>query len=1035
MKLASLIKRSVRYIIYPLLAIALLLITIAAVKNFHVKAAVPNGFQKNLVIADGLNLPTKFAFAPDGRIFITEKAGAVRLYQNGQLEAEPLINIPVATDGDLGLLGIALDPNFTTNGYLYLHYTGVDKFTNIGRLKLNGNTLVEGLVILYTTTGPSDRTHTGGGITFGGDGKLYFTFGDSLHRPNSQDLTNSFGKVMRLNSDGSIPHDNPYFGVAGALDEIWAYGLRNPFTMHYDPINDLMLVADVGENTWEEINVIKKGANYGWPGAEGDCGACIYENPLYAYNHDGQTASISLGTVYTGNQLPPDYRNSILFGDYARGFIKSVGLAVHDHGDNHDPVVEEMQDFDLEAGTVVDLQAMPDGSVYFLNVYPGQLFKVQYQPVNPAPIVKINVNTNGGQAPLTVNFNSFGTTDPNGDPLIYAWNFGDGTTSNLQNPTKIYNQNGRYRVQLTVADGDNTSISEPLFIQVGTPPVINVVFPTEGDTYVAGDIINYSTTATDGKGNAIAEGNIDTKIIFHHLTHIHPFMGPFIGQAQGSFDIAAKGETHPVQWYEIEFTAEDTDGLISKKSVNVYPITSVLQINTNPGGLTIFSESQPSLAPYSHELLTGSQIDISTIPNQTQAGKFYQFESWSNGGNLEQAITLPAEGLSLTANFVETQAYFVEYFNNMNLEGGPVVTDQAIAINHNWGMGSPVPEVDVDQFSIRWSKNEYFTGGSYKFTTTSDDGVRVKLDGHVILDAWHDQSSELHEVTIDIPEGEHQIVVEYYENGWFAVMNFGYQKVAGNPDPGDGTFTAQFYNNMNLEGNSVVTRQDNDINFDWGQAKPAPEVNADQFSARWTKNHNFEGGTYEFTTTSDDGIRLYIDGNLVIDQWNDHGATVHSIEVDLTAGIHNIRIEYYENGWDAVAKLYFEKVGDQEPGLEFFTAQYWNNKDLFGNPVLTREEAEVNHDIGQNQISPEVNPDQFSARYVKLEQFTAGNHVFTITSDDGVRLYIDDELVLNNWNDHGRRVDVVNVNLAEGLHEIKVEYYENGWDSVIILNY
>jgi hypothetical protein len=240
---------------------------------------------------------------------------------------------------------------------------------------------------------------------------------------------------------------------------------------------------------------------------------------------------------------------------------------------------------------------------------------------------------------------------------------------------------------------------------------------------------------------------------------------------------------------------------------------------------------------------------------------------------------------------------------------------------------------------------------------------------------------------------------------------------------------------MNLEGNSVVTRQDNDINFDWGQAKPAPEVNADQFSARWTKNHNFEGGTYEFTTTSDDGIRLYIDGNLVIDQWNDHGATVHSIEVDLTAGIHNIRIEYYENGWDAVAKLYFEKVGDQEPGLEFFTAQYWNNKDLFGNPVLTREEAEVNHDIGQNQISPEVNPDQFSARYVKLEQFTAGNHVFTITSDDGVRLYIDDELVLNNWNDHGRRVDVVNVNLAEGLHEIKVEYYENGWDSVIILNY
>jgi glucose/arabinose dehydrogenase len=251
-------------------------------------ATLPPGFSETSI--NGLSNPTAMEIAPDGRIFVCEQGGALRVIKNGVLLSTPFLTLSVDSNGERGLLGIAFDPNFATNHFLYVYYTvtSTPRHNRVSRFTANGDVAAVGseAVIRELDNLSSATNHNGGAIHFGPDGKLYVAVGENANGSNSQTLSNRLGKVLRINSDGTIPGDNPFFNTAaGANRSIWALGLRNPFTFAFQPGTGRLFINDVGEVTWEEINDGIAGSNYGWNISEGPTSDPRFRAPLFAYQH------------------------------------------------------------------------------------------------------------------------------------------------------------------------------------------------------------------------------------------------------------------------------------------------------------------------------------------------------------------------------------------------------------------------------------------------------------------------------------------------------------------------------------------------------------------------------------------------------------------------------------------------------------------------------------------------------------------------------------------------------------------------------
>ena len=282
-------------------ALTLILIVNLLISPSLIKAQTyPAGFQQVLV-ANGISNPTVMAFAPDGRLFVAQQTGALRIIQNGVLLATPAITLSVNSSGERGLLGIAFDPNFTSNNFIYLYYTLSSAANNrISRFTMSGNTIVAGseLVVLNLDPLSSATNHNGGTIDFGPDGKLYVGIGENANTANSQNLDTYHGKILRINSDGTVPAGNPFAGGSAQRQRVWEYGMRNPYTLSIQPGTGRIFVNDVGQNTWEEVNDCTTGGlNYGWPTAEGFNSNPAFTNPVYAYAHG---SGVGFGCAITG---------------------------------------------------------------------------------------------------------------------------------------------------------------------------------------------------------------------------------------------------------------------------------------------------------------------------------------------------------------------------------------------------------------------------------------------------------------------------------------------------------------------------------------------------------------------------------------------------------------------------------------------------------------------------------------------------------------------------------------------------------------
>ena len=250
------------------------------------------------------------------------------------------------------------------------------------------------------------------------------------------------------------------------------------------------------------------------------------------------------------------------------------------------------------------------------------------------------------------------------------------------------------------------------------------------------------------------------------------------------------------------------------------------------------------------------------------------------------------------------------YWNNMALSGAPALQRNEAALDHNWGLGSPDPAVLADQFSARWTRYLDLAAGTYRFTATSDDGMRVYVDGSLIINEWYDHSTKTVSVDRVLSAGHHLIVVEYYENMVDAVARFSWTPVTSTIN----NWRGEYFGNRTLSGAPALVRDDAQVNFQWGTGSPAPGIiGPDSFSVRWTRNLNLAAGSYRFSMTVDDGGRLWVNGHLLIDAWVDQPPRTYTGNIYLPGGGVPVKMEYYENGGAATAKLSWAKTDGSPP--------------------------------------------------------------------------------------------------------------------------
>jgi glucose/arabinose dehydrogenase/phosphatidylethanolamine-binding protein (PEBP) family uncharacterized protein len=555
-------------------------------------ATLPSGFSETTF--SGITNPTALAIAPDGRVFVSQQCGAIRVIKNGAVLSTPFASISVSCSDERGLHSIAFDPNFSTNGFVYVRYTRASPLNNvIGRLQASppSSDTGSGLTVLFTVpfNGSTQRYHHGGGLVVGNDGKLYSSFGDHLSG-SGQNLNNLWGKVVRINLDGSIPTDNPFYGTtSGDNRAIWAYGFRNPFTMAIQPGTGRMHVNDVGNSASggrEEVNNLTRGTNYNWPNSEGP--GSFFN---YAAASQGGNAIVGGGFYNPTNvHFPSSYVGRYFFADYGGGWIRSI-MGSGSAG--------SLTGFASGISGPTDVEAANDGTLWYTARNSSNVRRICFGTCPSGPVI---TPTPTPTTPPTVTPTPTPTSAPN----------------TLPNPA--------------------------------------ITAPPTGTQYKGGDNVSFAGTCTDAEDGTVATGGFAWDIVFHHNTHTHPGV-QFNGVAGGSFELPADGEWDPDQWWRINFTCTDSQGGSRTVTRDVLPRTHTLTLNTSPSGLQVAADGVTGASPQTPQAVAGMKRILDTNAPQSMGGTTYYFQSWSDGGPKRHDIFMPDAPASFTASFQPSSFY------------------------------------------------------------------------------------------------------------------------------------------------------------------------------------------------------------------------------------------------------------------------------------------------------------------------------------------------------------------------------------------
>lgn len=394
-------------------------------------------------------------------------------------------------------------------------------------------------------------------------------------------------------------------------------------------------------------------------------------------------------------------------------------------------------------------------------------------------------------------------------------------------------------------------------------------------------------------------------------------------------------------------------------------------------------------------------------------------------GGLAVMLLLVVTAGGALAQEIDDAGWLATYWNNETLSGEPVLQRREAGLGYNWGAGLPAPEVDSDHFSARWQRYLNVEAGTYRFTASSDDGMRVWVDGDLIIDEWSDHPLQTVSADKQLGAGRHLIVVEYYEDAGGAVAQLTWQPVAAN----GGNWRGVYFNNRDLDGSPRLVQYDPHINFNWGTGSPAPDqIDPDNFSVRWTRDLNLPAGLYRFTLTVDDGARLWVNGLLLIDEWQAQSPSTYSADVNLPGEPVPVRLEYFEHTEGALVQLRWQTLAQApEPNvIENWRGEYYPNANLQGRPTLIRDDGQINFDWGTASPQPGLVPaDMFSARWQQTLDLEPDDYCFIMTVDDGGRLWVNGALLIDGWQVQQPQIYAVTVTVPGGPTPVRMEYFEH----------
>lgn len=637
--------------------------TLVGVPGRAEAATLPPGFTVRDLPSGQDGALTDFAFAPDGSWFTTGKNGRVA-WVSADGRARTLAELPVVTVQDLGLTGVAVPADYETSRRIFTARTlsvGGRWTMRLSSWAVTGAPEPTGLAderVIWDLESYAD-VHTMTGLVPDPDGSLWVTIGDAAdfryvdeRALGALDIDDGRGKVLHVLPDGRGVSSNPYYDPAAPSSwrsRVYASGFRSPFRMSLDPASGAPILGDVGWNTWEEVNLVRPGASYGWPCWEGEfptpgyadlpgCQGVDQAAPLHTYVHGPAGTSVTGGIVYTGASYPEPYRGAYFFGDYASGRVYTMQF------DDQGQVVRapEAAGFGEGNGLPVAFGAASNGDVVYADIGGSVLKRLVYVPGNRAPTASATLSID--PATGTVTFDGTDSSDLDGESLTHEWDFGDGARATGARVVHTYPPGaGTYTARLTVTDPlGATGTTTTTVVPANGAPVIDLTAPPADRLFAVGETVSASATATDREDGALP---VTWSVQLVHCSggycHDHP------GESFTGASFSRPFDDHGDQTQlEVVASAQDSSGVRVQQTFVAEPRLRTLTVEAStPSAITVNGVARASVP-----ITAGATVSL--IAPTVATDGVASFERWSDGASRTRTLTMPDVDLSIGAEYL-----------------------------------------------------------------------------------------------------------------------------------------------------------------------------------------------------------------------------------------------------------------------------------------------------------------------------------------------------------------------------------------------